>query len=57
MPKWQYGDIVDVIIVRVYISCLPKYRVNYYDYIIKLPHVCVSLDIATILALNIYVRI
>ena len=31
----RHGDIVDFIIIRVSNFVLPKYRVNYYDYIIK----------------------
>ena len=35
MPKWQYGDNVLTSLLFVFeISFLPKYRVNYYDYII-----------------------
>ena len=35
MPKWQYGDIVDLIVFFVFkIPFLPKYRVNYYDYLL-----------------------
>ena len=57
MPKWQYGDIVDLIVFVFKISFLPNYRVNYYDYIIKWCfgmqcNWCVSLHISESLALS-----
>ena len=59
MQKWQDGDAVDLLIVRVYHVFLPNYRISYYDYILKLFNYvrcnwCVSLDIALIFASTLF---